>query len=52
MQHNKEKAPQCSTSTAASPDEMQCTKCGEPVEIWSDEPEAKCDACGEMVSKD
>jgi predicted RNA-binding Zn-ribbon protein involved in translation (DUF1610 family) len=33
------------------PEEIACPSCGEAVEIWSDEAEARCPACGETVSR-
>ena len=34
------------------PDYTPCPKCGEDVEIWSDEDKAVCDECGGTVSKE
>ncbi|GAB4543940.1 MAG: hypothetical protein Fur0020_13430 [Thermodesulfovibrionia bacterium] len=33
------------------PEEIICRRCGEVVEIWSDEVEARCKNCGELNSR-
>lgn len=33
------------------PENIPCPSCGEEVEIWSDEVEANCPACGKTVSR-
>jgi hypothetical protein len=33
------------------PEELICHKCGVPVEIWSDETEARCKRCGQMTTR-
>lgn len=35
-----------------SPDYIPCRKCGEEVEIWSDEVQAKCSNCGTVNYKE
>lgn len=50
MPHDSRKeAPACVTSAAPRPLELDCPTCGAAVEAWSDEEEARCDACGVMV---
>lgn len=34
------------------PEDIKCASCGAYVEIWSDEVETKCDACGEWVIRE
>jgi len=51
MPRDKEQRPACSTSNAAVPDEVNCANCGDMVEMWSDELEARCAACGNEVSR-
>ena len=34
------------------PEEFPCPACGEMVEIWSDEEEARCPACGGTVARE
>lgn len=46
----KEKSP-CSTKKAPLPEFISCVKCGEEVEIWSDEDETHCPACMSKVFK-
>lgn len=33
------------------PEEIRCQSCGEKIEIWSDEPEAVCKACGHLNTR-
>ncbi|MBI4842933.1 MAG: hypothetical protein HY809_01220 [Nitrospirae bacterium] len=33
------------------PEDILCRRCGEKVEIWSDETESKCKKCGQPVSR-
>lgn len=35
-----------------SPEDITCLNCGKPVEIWTDETEAKCKFCGEINTRD
>lgn len=48
MQHSnykeKQKSP-CSTQAAAVPELITCPKCGDEMEIWSDEDETLCLTC-------
>ena len=34
------------------PEEINCPSCGQAVEIWSDEAEVRCAACGGIVSRE
>ncbi len=43
--------PACAVKSAPLPGEIEC-RCGAAVEIWSDEDEAVCDACGATVFQD
>ncbi|MBN1660660.1 MAG: hypothetical protein JXA93_19850 [Anaerolineae bacterium] len=36
----------------ARPEDIDCPHCGEEMEIWSDEPVARCSHCGLYVSKE
>ena len=45
-----EEKPACSTKAAPFPTELDCSACGELVELWSDEQEAKCGNCGVTIS--
>ncbi len=33
------------------PEDIRCQKCGEKIEIWTDEPETRCRACGHMNAR-
>lgn len=33
------------------PDDIECPFCGTEVEIWSDEPTAKCPGCGREIAR-
>jgi len=33
------------------PEEIKCPSCGEAVEIWTDEAQAKCPECKKMVTR-
>ncbi|MBC8414716.1 MAG: hypothetical protein ISR96_05820 [Nitrospira sp.] len=33
------------------PEEIKCRSCGAEVEIWTDETEAKCKACGTVTNR-
>lgn len=39
----------CSVRTMPAPAFVTCLKCGHDVELWSDEEEAPCPACGGKV---
>jgi len=45
-----EEKPACSIKAAPCPAELDCSACGELIEVWSDEPEGKCGKCGLAVS--
>jgi rRNA maturation endonuclease Nob1 len=47
---SKEKSP-CSLKNAALPDFITCPKCGDEIEIWTDEDETACASCGHKVFK-
>jgi len=34
------------------PENIKCHYCGEEVEIWTDEAEAKCTKCGRTISRE
>lgn len=51
MPRENEQKPACSTVNASVPDEVKCGKCGDMVEMWSDEQEVRCAACGNEVSR-
>jgi len=36
----------------ARPDYVDCVHCGQEMEIWSDEPLARCPSCGLWTSKE
>ncbi len=40
------------TIREARPDYISCPHCGHEMEIWSDEPLARCPSCGLWVSKE
>ncbi len=44
----KEKSP-CSVKYAPVPEFITCPKCGEDVELWTDEEETHCIFCGYRV---
>lgn len=44
----KEKSP-CSVKYAPAPEFITCPKCGEDVELWTDEEETQCIFCGYRV---
>lgn len=44
-----EDKPACSVKSAPVPLDVTCPQCNAEVEMWSDEPEAKCSACGNVV---
>jgi rRNA maturation endonuclease Nob1 len=46
----KQKSP-CSTKSDPSPEFIACVKCGHEIEIWTDENETICHACGHKVFK-
>ena len=44
-----EEKPACSIKSAPVPDEVQCSQCGNDIEIWSDETDINCNLCGKRV---
>jgi len=46
------KCPGAKAFAQPTPEFMPCPACHREVEIWTDEPEAKCDSCGTRVSRD
>ena len=51
MSIEKIRCPGSLTTTAPTPIERECPKCGSIVEIWSDEEKAECE-CGLTLFKD
>lgn len=45
-----ENKPACSVQSVPVPAEVTCPQCGEEMEIWSDENDTICKACGSVVS--
>ncbi len=45
------RCPGSDTIRNAIPEELHCPGCGREVEIWADEVEATCPACGGKVSR-
>lgn len=41
----------CSVKNSPVPESMICPKCSSDVEIWTDEDETSCDACGKRILK-
>jgi len=41
----------CSTKKAPLPESITCTKCGDEIEIWTDEDETVCPSCLHKVFK-
>ncbi len=46
------KCPGAKAFTQPKPEFIPCPNCHNEVEIWTDEAEAKCDRCGNMVSRE
>jgi len=42
-------APACSRKPSPQLREIECPKCGEDLELWSDEEETACASCGTVV---
>ena len=36
----------------AVPEEVECPECGAEIEMWTNETQATCPSCGEVVSRD
>ena len=50
--HSKQKGKsRCSVKYLPVPDFITCPKCGEEIELWSDEDETVCFFCGHKVFK-
>lgn len=45
-----EKSP-CSVKNMPVPEVTACPKCGEEIEVWSDDEEITCRACGHTVAR-
>ncbi len=41
----------CSVKESPVPEFIACTKCGDEVELWTDEEETVCSSCGHKVFK-
>ena len=46
-----QKCPGARAFTQPKPEFVPCPSCHNEVEIWTDEAEAKCDRCGNVVSR-
>lgn len=46
-----DKCPGAKQFTEPKPEFVPCPTCHQEVEIWTDEAEAKCEHCGNMVSR-
>ncbi len=46
----KDKSP-CSVKYTPIPEFITCPKCGENVELWTDEEETECMECGQRISR-
>ena len=46
-----QKCPGAKQFTQATAEFLDCPHCGAEVEIWSDESQTKCDACGKVVPR-
>ena len=47
----KDSCPGSNEIRQPKPEDLMCSTCGEAVEIWSDETEAKCKRCGAMNTR-
>ncbi|GAB4406957.1 MAG: hypothetical protein OHK0032_02130 [Thermodesulfovibrionales bacterium] len=43
--------PACAEKSSPFPESITCPKCGEDIELWSDEEETQCIFCGYRVFK-
>jgi hypothetical protein len=48
----KEGCPGSKEIRSPYPEDITCAFCGGKVEIWSDEPDASCKACGKTVNRE
>ncbi len=46
-----DKCPGAKVFAQPAPEFIPCPNCHSEVEIWTDEPEAKCDNCGNTVTR-
>jgi rRNA maturation endonuclease Nob1 len=50
MQDNRQKQTSpCSIKNMTVPEFITCTKCGDELELWTDEDETICQSCGHKV---
>jgi hypothetical protein len=47
----KEGCPGSAEIRSPKPEDIRCQKCGEKIEIWSDEPETECKKCGHLNAR-
>ena len=47
----KEGCPGSIEIRSPKPEEIRCQKCGEKIEIWSDEPDTVCNKCGHVNAR-
>ena len=47
----KESCPGSAEIRQPTPEDIRCQKCGEKIEIWSDEPDTACKNCGHMNAR-
>lgn len=47
----KEGCPGSAEIRSPKPEEIRCQKCGEKMEIWSDEPDSTCGKCGHVNAR-
>ncbi len=52
MPKNPATCPGISQFMQPTPSSIKCPRCGEDVEIWSDETEVQCPNCGLTVTRD
>ena len=46
--NEKQKSP-CSVRSVPVPEYLTCIKCGDEIELWTDEEETLCQSCGHKV---
>ncbi len=47
----KEGCPGSAEIRTPKPEEIRCQKCGEKIEIWTDEPDIVCRKCGHVTAR-
>jgi len=47
----KEGCPGSAEIRSPKPEDIRCQKCGEKIEIWSDEPDIACKKCGYLNAR-